>query len=284
MNHQHIIDWKISSLQNVDLEQGEHKFTQEMQAYLDLHPELNDELAFIDMFWQQEAQEQPSTELDKRFYQMLSQAKSAQNSKVNARSPLESGNKETNSQGLLTTIKNWWVFKPMQPVGQAVALGLMFVIGFNVNQSTPSNVADISLQNLQQEVSSLSSMLALSMLQKSSAAERLTGVAYSRQTDLSDPLLMTTLITALAKDKSTAVRLAIINALSSMPDIHEQESELLALAIKESNTLVQIELCRLLLNVGSQHTKNKLRSQLSATDIDPEVKEFLMKVNSISHI
>ena len=127
-------------------------------------------------------------------------------------------------------------------------------------------------------------MLALSMLEKSSAAERLTGVAYSQETDLTNPMLMKTLMSTLENDRSTAVKLAIINTFSSLPDISVQESGLIALALKEDNTLVKIELCSLLLNVGTQQTKSRLLTQLNESELTPDMAEFLKKVNAISHI
>ena len=163
----------------------------------------------------------------------------------------------------------------------------MFVLGLNANNSG-TNVDDIAanagIENLQQEVSSLSAMLALSMLDKSSAAERLTGVAYSQQTDLTDPLLMKTLMSTLEYDRSTAVKLAIINTLNHLPDISEQESQILAFAIKENNTLVKIELCSLLLNIGSQETKNELLKTLNESELNPDMADFLKRINAISHI
>jgi hypothetical protein len=50
MNHQTIIDWKLSNInKNVT---AELVLTDEMQQYIELHPELVKELAFIDAFWQ----------------------------------------------------------------------------------------------------------------------------------------------------------------------------------------------------------------------------------------
>ena len=78
MNHQTIIDWKLSSI-NKDVS-AELILNDEMQQYIEANPELVKELAFIDAFWQQDSQELPSNELDKRFYKMLLQAQTAQQS------------------------------------------------------------------------------------------------------------------------------------------------------------------------------------------------------------
>lgn len=288
MNHQTIIDWKLSNInKNVT---AELVLTDEMQQYIELHPELVKELAFIDAFWQQDNQELPSSELDQRFYNMLSQAQTAQqNIDTNQAA------KQSKQVHIFTVIKNWLSTSTIKPFAQFATLGLVFLLGFNANdsrdeigqqgQNLATNLAAKNgIDNLQQEVSSLSAMLALSMLDKSSAAERLSGVAYSQQTDLTDPLLMKTLMSTLEHDRSTAVKLAIINTLNNLPDISEQEHQLLAFTIKENNTLVKIELCRLLFNIGSSVTKNELLKALNESELNPDMAEFLQRINAISHI
>ncbi len=280
MNHQTIIDWKLSSISNGVT--AELILTDEMQQYIEANPELVKELAFIDAFWQQDSQELPSSELDKRFYKMLLQAQTAQQN-------IETNQvvKQPQQSSIFTGVKNWLSASSIKPFAQFATVGLVFVLGFNANNSV-TNVDDIAanmgIEKLQQEVSSLSAMLALSMLEKSSAAERLTGVAYSQETDLTNPMLMKTLMSTLENDRSTAVKLAIINTFSALPDISVQESGLIALALKEDNTLVKIELCSLLLNVGTQQTKSRLLTQLNESELTTDMAEFLKKVNAISHI
>jgi hypothetical protein len=284
MNHQTIIDWKLSSI-NKDAT-AELILTGEMKQYIKANPELVEELAFIDAFWQQDSKELPSNELDKRFYKMLLQAQTAQQN-IETNHVVE----QPRQISIFTTVKNWLSANSIKPFAQFATLGLVFFLGFNANQNSHDTgqqrqnlAANNGIENLQQEVSSLSAMLALSMLDKSSAAERLTGVAYSQQTDLTDPLLMKTLMSTLEHDRSTAVKLAIINTLNHLPDISEQESQLLAFAVKENNTLVKIELCSLLLNIGSDTTKNQLLRTLNDSDLNPDMADFLQRINAISHI
>ena len=284
MNHQTIIDWKLSTI-NKGVS-AELILNDEMQQYIEANPELVKELAFIDAFWQQDSQELPSNELDKRFYKMLLQAQTAQQS-------IETNQvvNQPQQNSIFTGVKNWLSASSIKPFAQFATLALVFFLGFNANQTSngvsqqkQNLAANTGIENLQQEVSSLSAMLALSMLDKSSAAERLTGVAYSQQTDLTDPLLMKTLMSTLEHDRSTAVKLAIINTLNHLPDISEQESQILAFAIKENNTLVKIELCSLLLNIGSLATKNELLKTLNESELNPEMADFLKRINAISHI
>lgn len=280
MNHQKVIDWKLATIhKDVAIKTSPSK---EMQQYISSHSELEKELAFIDAFWHQNEQEQPSSELDKRFYKMLSQAQAAQQSTDSSYLV-----KKPRQISILAQFGNWLSAGVVKPLAQFATLALVFVLGFNANngsESTDSLTANVGLESLQQEVSSLSTMLALSMLEKSSAAERLTGVAYSQETDLTNPVLMSTLMSTLENDRSTAVKLAIINAFNTLPEIKAQEASLIALALSERNTLVKIELCSLLLNIGTQQARVKLLAQLEESELTPDMAEFLKKINAISHI
>jgi len=286
MTNQEIIDWKIASLANND----KSELSEEMQSYLDKNAKLKEELLFIDHFWTNDVKPivMPSSKLDANFYQMLSRAQSAQQHSVQQgitqlAMPQNGYGASLQEQpvSLLDKVKSWLM--PL-PIAQFATLALVFVLGFNLNQSRSNNMNNSDYIGLQHEVSSLSTMLAISMLQKDSASERLSGVAYSRQADLSNPLLVEQLIELLAKDKSTSVRLAVINSLGQLKSFGSSEQQLFTLATKEENLLVQIELCRLLLNYGSVDIKNRLTDQANQQLLKPEVQEFIQAQLMASYI
>jgi len=272
MTNQEIIDWKIAALANND----SAELNKEMQDYLEQNSQLQEELSFIESFWTDAGQPlvMPSAKLDANFYQMLSRAQSAQQQGDNHLSSHEP------RLSLTDKLKSWLM---PTPIAQFATLLVVFALGANVNQT--SNSEDNQAYNsLQQEVSSLTTMLAMSMLQKDSASERLSGVAYSQQTDLSNPQLVAQLIELLARDTSTSVRLAIINSLGKLTSFGSSEQQLLTLATQEENLLVQIELCRLLLNYGSSDIKNLLTEQSNLQQLKPEVREFIQAQSEISYI
>ncbi len=276
MKNQKIIDWKIASLANND----SSELSEEMQSYLEQNSQLQEELLFIEQFWTNDAKPlvMPSDKLDANFYQMLSRAQSVQQ-----QSPHQySGQPETAPPvSLIDKVKSW--FMPT-PIAQFATLTLVFVLGFNLNQAPNNEKNSAAYSGLQEDISSLTTVLAMSMLQKDSASERLSGVAYSRQTDLSNPLLVEQLIKLLARDKSTSVRLAIINSLGELESFGASEQQLFTLAIKEENLLVQIELCRLLLNYGSVEIKNLLTEQATQQQLKPETQEFIKAQSTASYI
>jgi len=278
MKNQTIIDWKIASLANND----NSELSEEMAKYLQNNRQLQEELLFIEHFWTNDVKPliMPSDKLDVNFYQMLSRAQSAQQQ---AMQPTENGSSYSTEQplSLMDKVKSW--FMP-SPIAQFATLAFVFVLGFNLNQKPNNNKNSNEYSALQQDISSLTTVLAMSMLQKDSASERLSGVAYSRQTDLSNPLLVEQLIALLARDKSTSVRLAIIKSLSELKYFGSSEQQLLTMATQEESLLVQIELCRLLLNYGSVDIKRSLAEQANQQQLKPEVREFIKAQSLASYI
>ncbi len=278
MKNQRIIDWKIASLANND--NGELSI--ELQNHLEQNSQLQEELLFIENFWTDDVKPLvlPSDKLDVNFYQMLSRAQSTQQQTTQQANDSHYSSQER-PLSLLDKVKSW--FMPT-PIAQFATLTLVFVIGFNLNQAPNNEKSSAAYIGLQQDISSLTTVLAMSMLQKDSASERLSGVAYSRQTDLSNPLLVEQLIELLVRDKSTSVRLAIINSLSQLKYFGSSEQQLFTLATQEENLLVQIELCRLLLNYGSVDIKTLLTEQANQQRLKPEVREFIKAQLMASYI
>jgi len=283
MKNQNIIDWKIATLANND----NSELSEELQSYLEQNRQLQDELLFIKQFWTNDVKPQvmPSDKLDANFYQMLSRAQSAQQGidqqeTAQSANDYRSSSKEP-SHSLMDKIKSWLT---PTPIAQFATLTLVFVLGYNVNQAPNNEKSSEAYSVLQEDISSLTTVLAMSMLQKDSASERLSGVAYSRQTGLSNPVLVEQLIELLARDKSNSVRLAIINSLGELQSFGSFEQQFLKLATKEENLLVQIELCRLLLNYGSVEVKDLLTEQANQQQLKPEVQEFIKAQSVASYI
>lgn len=283
MTNQEIIDWKIASLANNDSKE----LSKEMQNHLEQSSELQEKLLFIENFWANDVKPlvMPSDKLDANFYQMLSRAQSAQQHSAEQQQKPQQNDFRAATQerplSLMNKVKHWFI---PTPIAQFATLAFVFVLGFNLNQASTNETNNQNYSGLQQEISSLTTMLAMSMLQKDSASERLSGVAYSRQTDLSNPRLVEQLIELLARDKSTSVRLAIINSLGQLTSFGSSEKQLFTMAIQEENLLVQIELCRLLLNYGSADIKKLLTEQTNQEHLKPEVREFIQAQLMASYI
>ncbi|XOV78470.1 MAG: hypothetical protein ACFHVJ_16195 [Aestuariibacter sp.] len=237
--HHLIIDWKLSQLQG----RSEEPLRLDLEAYLQSNEELQAELQFIEAFWLTQAfpDKQPSENLRKDFYQMLASAE-ATNKKI-----------APQSASLISKFLAWLALNPGY---QATALVLCFVLGFWSSDmhktAIQTDSASNGIKQLQADVSSLSTMVAISMLQKPSASERLNGLVYSRETNLQDPQLVNVLVDMLSTDKSVSVRLAIIETLKASPGLFTDAHKFIDIILNETNPLVQMELCRLVANKGNQ--------------------------------
>lgn len=271
MKQQDVIDWKVAQLNG----QQTKPMSDKMAAFIAGNPTLQKELSFIESFWHHESEQlpQPSAQLRQNFYAMLDNAKAQSQ-------PSEGATESQSKTGWMALLSGWLA---PNPVAQFATLAIVFVLGMSVSRFESAPVqTQPGLAKLEQEVSSLSSLVAISMLQKPSASERLTGVAYSSQTDLSDPNLSDTLLNLLENDKSTAVRLAIINTLLESNGLAGREQNLIDLATNESNPLVQMELCRLLLINGTLETQRTLLEKLKSMTLHDDVAEFIEEIRSTS--
>lgn len=261
MNHIDVIDWKLSNL----ADGSNQPITSQLADYIEKHPDLQNEMEFIDQLWSVDVEQEqtPSAQMDANFYQMLSKAQAAQ--------PRNKSTSRVNSSWM-SVLKQWFF---TQPVAQFAALGLVFTIGVNVNDFWGGGDDNQAITYLQQEVSSLNTMLAISLLDKNSASERLSGVAYSKTSDLTNPILKSKLISLIQSDKSTSVRLAVLDRLAELSSIEEYSNQLVKLALNETNVLVQLSLCQLLMNNGSLGVQQELKKLLNDQDLPQEVRDVL---------
>lgn len=266
IDHESVIAFKIAQLNGQELE----PMPQKMMAYIEQHPELQKELSFIESFWQHSAPEQqPSANVRARFYQTLSQAQSGVGNVTE--DTVHAHQKQKSRMAFWQSLSAWLA---PRPVAQFAALGLCFVLGLLVNQPK-YNEDNRELMSLQQEVNSLSTMVALSMLQNPSATERLNGVVYSSKVSQVDPQLTETMLTLLQFDQSTAVRLAILNQIRDSDSVQLHENTLSELALNERNTLVQLQLIQLLLEQGSTEMKAHLSTRLTEIELNEDVAAFV---------
>lgn len=262
MDAQSILAAKVAYLSG----NSQQDIDEAMKAFIDNNPSLKTEIAFVEAFWHEDndmPEEQPSTALDASFYQMLSQAQSAQ----------------TQAQQLVMSEQkpSFWQqlgdFLTPKPMMQFAMLAGVFGLGYFVNtpqQSMPENTA---MTGLQQEVQSLSSLVALSMIENQSASKRLTGISYSKQSAANDEALDSALLKMINNDKSTAVRLAAIDALAERGFGVDTELSL-AEGVHGQKLMVQISLIKLLTDHGSTVSKIKLKDMVSNNLLHLEAEEF----------
>jgi len=254
MNHQEIISQKIEFLNG----HSQKDLGRDALKIIEQDGELANEIRFIEELWKKpelDTTNKPSAQMQARFYQMLSHAQSAEASASRpvpiAREPL---------------LVRLGLFKP---AFQTLLLVVVFSVGWslnsgNLNKQTAHSVA------LESKVDALNVMVAMSMLRKDTAAERLAGIDYAKSGNLTDKKLTESLLQLLNSDRSSAVRLSAVGAMAAMEDPNEIKEKIVASLSQQSNVIVQMALVELLQN-SSGLTEQQLDLVYSNKELDIEV-------------
>ena len=245
-----------------DLNQEEKE---QMQTHIAACPSCREELESLSAIWTKLGvlpEVQPEANLRARFYTMLEEYKN------------DLGEEKPKAH-LLEQIKNW--FKPVwtgRPAFQLsfslffLFVGLMAGYFITGSRGRPAEISD-----LRQEVQSMRQTLAVSLLDQSSASERLRGVNLSVNTEKPDTGLIEALLDTLDTDPNVNVRLAAVDALYlfyNNPLVKEGLSN--ALSTQES-PLVQVALIDLVVNVRERRAIDSLKNLIQTKTLHPDVKQ-----------
>lgn len=218
---------------------------QELELQLAQDAELRQELAELQAVltqMEQMPEEEPSTELTRRFNQYLL----AEQSQI--QSP--------NWRGRIFTFHAL----PRVELQAAAAIALLLVgLGFGwfwrVNQRQQAEL--VALRN---EMNSTQKMLVLSMLEQPSASERIQAVNVLEEQKKADPEVLKALIHTLTFDDMVNVRMKAAQALSSFSDEPAARKALINSLSSETSPEVQITIIELLVEIGDKKALPTLRS------------------------
>ncbi|MDQ1347048.1 MAG: hypothetical protein QG573_417 [Acidobacteriota bacterium] len=178
-------------------------------------------------------------------------------------------------------------------------LAAMLLLGLGLGYLTFGRRGD-DVALLRQEVGDLHSMVALSLLEKGSASERLQGVAFSRdslgslgagrgalpgpddqgdqgqggQRDQSEHVVAA-LFTRLLEDPNVNVRLAALEALRPTANRADHRGRLVAAVSRQESPLVALSLIDLLIESGTPAARHDLEQLLANDQLDPVVRGYL---------
>jgi hypothetical protein len=162
---------------------------------------------------------------------------------------------------------------PRQPALQAAMVALALVGGILLGNFGRRG----EMGELRGEVRTLQHMVALSLLQRDSASERLRGVSLSSSTDTTDPQVLSALLDAVRNDQSVNVRLAAIDALAPRAGRPQVRAELLAALARESSPLVQVAIADAVLASDDADARIELEQSLRDERLNPEVKSYVSR-------
>jgi hypothetical protein len=228
------------------------------EAQMDKSPELRIEVAELRSLWEGLGllpEEQPSAAMRARFYQKLND--------------IRNGRSRSLAGGFA-----WW--KPGLPglVRQMTIVLALFCLGIYVGRVSMSGRASTGeAAQLQTQVQSLRQTVALSLLDRQSAASRLEGVSWSNRVERPDHDLLAALANALNHDPNTNVRLASLDALEKFSGDPTVRTTLVESLSVQDSPLVQIALIDALVHMRDNNAAGTLRKLRGDADVNAAVRQ-----------
>lgn len=162
--------------------------------------------------------------------------------------------------------------------GYGLAAALAGVaIGLVLARQAPFERESETVTGLHQEVRGLREVLALSLLQQTSASARLEGVSVGAGLAAVDAEVRTALLDTLAHDPNPNVRLAAVDALAPRaadPDVQRRLVEVLG---DDGAPLVQIAVADALLAADGERARQLVAPLAESPEARPEVREFVRR-------
>ncbi len=260
MKHEDVIAQKIAFLNGTSTDD----ISQTMKNEISNDQQLNSEIEFIEQLWNnplEKSDEMPSPQMRANFYQMLSHAQSVQSNHSNSRQSLN--------------ISHWF---NLRSLSQVFLLVVCFSAGWFIN-NLPIDQSNVNAR-LADRIDDLNKVIAMSMLKNDSATERLAGVDYAGSENLDNHLVTETLIELLNNDRSSVVRLSVVNALSKRSNLVYLQNDIVESLSLQKNALVQLALFELLQN-SPPLSEKQISNILSNEQLDKEINRLLERKNHL---
>jgi hypothetical protein len=207
-------------------------------------------------------EEQPGGGLRHRFYAMLEEYKDG----------LEAKGKTARATGILAGWREWFTFR--RPAFAASFSAFLLFVGLGAGWLLNGGRAGGErLTTLSREVQDMRQQVALSLLGKSSATERIQGIGFSAAVENPNDTTLAALTDALDNDPNPNVRLAAVDALylfRNKPGV--RESLVRSLAI-QNYPLVQVALIDFLVEIREARAVAALKLLIEKNELTPEVKK-----------
>jgi len=140
-----------------------------------------------------------------------------------------------------------------------------------------SNRQRDEVADVRSELRDMRQVLALSLLQQSSASGRLQGVSMGAEVARQNPQVLAVLLETLATDPSPNVRLAVVDALASRAGEATVQQRLGLALRREEEPLVQIALADALLRTDGERARQLVAPLAKDPQARPEVRTYIQK-------
>ena len=205
--------------------------------------------------------ETPSGQLRAGFYAMLDAAKEEEERRRTRRSA---------SRQFAAWWESFWAGRPALAMGFA---GALLVVGLGAGiLVNGGRAAARGMATLAREVQDMRQQVALTLLDRPSASDRLQGVSYAGRLDQPEPRTLDALFNNLNEDGNVNVRLAAVDALYLFRDRPGVKERLVETLSRQTSPLVQVALIDLLVEIRERRAAEALRSLIKDGRIDPAVR------------
>lgn len=206
-------------------------------------------------------EQQPNKQLRTRFYSMLSDHKQE----------LDTKKQPKPGMNLITRVSRY--LSARRPALQFAILLAFIVIGLFAGYllfsprtlKTELKVLEAEMQHVRQEA-------ALSMLNQSSASDRLNGVNWSARIKNPSNNTLDTLLYTLNTDNNENVRLAVVDALYLFSDHPLVKQGIVHSLSKQTSPLVQAALINLISELREKRAIKALRQLIKRQNLEPEIR------------
>jgi len=202
-------------------------------------------------------EEQPGGAVRSRFYAMLEDYKDK----------LEAGKKEARPRWT-----DWFTFRRPAFAASFSAFLLLFGIGAGWFLSG-ARVEVERYASLSREVQDMRQQVAVSLLGRPSASDRIQGIGYSAEITTPNETTLAALFKAVDGDPNPNVRLAAVDALYLFRDKPGVREGLVKSLSVQTYPLVQVALIDLLVEVREARAVQALKTLIEANELTPEVKK-----------
>ena len=254
-----IIEYIDGALNDEDV----RKFDEHLSSCDDCSREL-EEMKSILLKLNDFEMEEPSANLQQNFRKMIDSYSLGMN---NA--------KKSWHESMEHWLESWWPKGPTVQFMITVAVLIIgLVTGLSINGKTGS---ENKIDQLTDNVNNLNKVVMASLLNQSSAADRINGLSKTAHLENVDKQFYSTLIFLLNSDPNVNVRLAAVNALANFADNEYVRRELIISLEIQSSPLVQVSLIDLLATLKETDSSSTLIRMINTPEIDVRVKERAKK-------
>ncbi len=170
-----------------------------------------------------------------------------------------------------TLFESWW---PKRPMAQFAITILMLIAGLLTGLNMgKSNDSETEIARLKTDMDQMREVVMTSLLNQSSASDRINGLTISRRLEDADNEFLSVLLLMLNSDSNVNVRLAAVNALAGFADNEYVRRELVKSLSMQNSPLVQISLIDLLASIKETGSSTMLIRMINDPGINTHVKD-----------